>query len=181
MNMKLASIAIYVLAPLNVVFSQEPANTVNAGVDTALRQVAEFHGAAGVFAVAGYRMGEHALRELKEPRGSFNLDVTHETPLEVQYSCIADGWQAATGVSAGKLNLHLIQVPAQDLKTTVKDRKTGEELIFYLQPAFLKKYLNLPHDKQPAAAREVATMPEEEIFTVRKMQTPLLKERDSQH
>jgi hypothetical protein len=69
MNMKLASIAIYVLAPLNVVFSQEPANTVNAGVDTALRQVAEFHGAAGVFAVAGYRMGEHALRELKEPRG----------------------------------------------------------------------------------------------------------------
>lgn len=72
-------------------------------VDETLSRVATIHGAADVFAVAGYRMGERALHDLSAQRGNFALDVTHRTPLEVQYSCIADGWQAATGVSAGKL------------------------------------------------------------------------------
>lgn len=115
-------------------------------------------------------MGERALRELKEPRGSFSLDITHDTPLEVQYSCIADGWQAATGVSAGKLNLHIVQVEPDDLRTIIKDRKTGEELIFRLRPEFLKSHLNLPYGKQAAEARRVAAMPEDRIFTMEKAQ-----------
>jgi formylmethanofuran dehydrogenase subunit E len=143
-------------------FSQ-PAN-----VDAVLKQVAEFHGNAGVFAVAGYRMGQRALLEFHEQRGSFDLDVTHRTPLEVQYSCIADGWQAATGVSAGKLNLHVIPVPAADLETIIKDRKSGQRLTFRLKPDFLKAYLNVPYDKQAAAARRVALMPEEQIYSMQK-------------
>lgn len=59
-------------------------------VEETLTRVAAIHGAAGVFAVAGYRMGERALHDLSVPRGSFALDVTHRTPLKVQYSCIAD-------------------------------------------------------------------------------------------
>src|SRR5579885_2476791 len=82
-------------------FHAQEANT-----DEILRLVAEFHGNTGVFAVAGYRIGQEALRELGQQRGSFDLDVTHRTPMQVQYSCVADGLQAATGVSAGKLNLH---------------------------------------------------------------------------
>jgi hypothetical protein len=42
-------------------------------------------------------MGERALDDLAVQRGSFALDVTHRKPFKVQYSCIADGWQAATG------------------------------------------------------------------------------------
>jgi hypothetical protein len=61
-----------------------------------LARVASIHGVAGVFAVAGYRMGERALHDLGEQRGSFAIDVTYRTPLKVQYSCIADGRQAAT-------------------------------------------------------------------------------------
>jgi formylmethanofuran dehydrogenase subunit E len=105
--------------------------------DEAMKQVAEFHGNAGVFAMAGYRMGQHALKEFHEPRGSFDLDVAHRTPMEVQYSCIADGWQAATGVSAGKLNLHVVQVPKANVETIINDRKSGQTLIFRLQPGFL--------------------------------------------
>lgn len=144
---------------------QLPAGQANSDGD-ALSRVAEFHGVAGVFAVAGYRMGVRALKELGEPRGSFALDVTHRTPFEVQYSCIADGWQAATGVSAGKLNLHLTQVAAKELETDIKDQKTGETLAFRLRPEFLKKYLNLQQQKQPAAARSVLAMPDDQIFTV---------------
>lgn len=75
--------------------------------DEGLRAVASVHGGAGPWAVAGYRMGEFALRELGLPRGSFDLEVVHFTPESVQYSCIADGAAAATGASLGKLNLKL--------------------------------------------------------------------------
>ena len=152
-----------------IAWGQGPANEIEVAVDETLQQVAQFHGAAGVFAVAGYRMGQRALLELKEPRGSFAPDVTHETPLQVQYSCIADGWQASTGVSAGKLNLHIVRVAPDNLQTIIKDRKTGKELIFRLRPEFLRTYLNLPHSEQAKEARQVAAMPEERIFTVDKV------------
>jgi formylmethanofuran dehydrogenase subunit E len=124
-----------------------------------------------VFAVAGYRMGERALRELGQTRGSFALDVTHRTPFKVQYSCIAGGWQAATGVSAGKLNLHLVEVPSNKMEAEIKDRRSGQEVIFRLRPAFLTTYLNLPQDKQATAARRVAVMPDDEIFTFETVKT----------
>src|SRR5262245_34416012 len=44
-----------------------------------LKNVAAIHGAAGVFAVAGYRMGERALRDLGLGRGSFAIEVVHHT------------------------------------------------------------------------------------------------------
>ena len=152
-----------------------PAATPN--VDDKLKAVAEIHGAAGVFAVAGYRMGEYALRELKLPRGSFAIDVVHETPNEVQWSCIADGLQAATGASAGKLNLHIAAATKEAVKTLVTNRKTGQTLVFELAPSFVKRFLNLPYDKQPASAKEVIQMPEESIFQVRQSRNPNAKSR----
>ena len=130
-----------------------------------LERVAAIHGAAGVFAVVGYRM-EGALHDLNVNRGSFALDVTHRTPLQVQYSCVADGWQAATGVSAGKLNLHIVEVPAQDTETVIRNRQTGKALVFRLRKEFLAKYLNVPQEKQKDAGREVAGLAGDQIFTV---------------
>jgi formylmethanofuran dehydrogenase subunit E len=135
-------------------------------VDQKLKAVADVHGAAGVFAVAGYRMGEYALRELKLPRGSFAIEVVHQTPNEVQWSCIADGLQAATGASAGKLNLRIAAGTRESVKTIVTDRKTGRTLTFELDPAFIKRFLDLPYEKQPAAGRDVAEMPENLVFRV---------------
>ncbi len=132
-----------------------------------LARVAEFHGAAGVFAVAGYRIGVRALAELDEQRGSFNLDVTHHTPFEVQWSCIADGVQAATGVSAGKLNLHIVEARRDQLETVVWDKHSRRHLYFNLQPSFLTKYLDTPKERQASAAREVLNLPDDAIFTMR--------------
>ena len=133
-----------------------------AGPDEVLVRVAAIHGNPGVFAVAGYRMGERALRELGLERGSFALLVTHHTPLKVQYSCVADGWQAATGVSAGKLNL--VVVEADQVETVVEDRKTGRRLGFRLQPEFVRRFLNTPMAEQAKVARQVAELPDDEIF-----------------
>src|SRR5580704_15913505 len=75
--------------------------------DDGLARVAAIHGAAGPWAVAGYRMGRYALGKLGLPAQSFDLEVVHHTPEKVQYSCIADGAAAATGASPGKLNLKI--------------------------------------------------------------------------
>ena len=92
--------------------------------------------------------------------------MTHRTPLQVQYSCVADGWQAATGVSAGKLNPHIVEVPPQNTQTVIRNKKPGQTLVFHLRPEFLAKYLGVPEDKQKDAGREVDALPESQIFTV---------------
>jgi formylmethanofuran dehydrogenase subunit E len=134
--------------------------------EPALAQVAAVHGAAGPFAVAGYRMGQRALKEIGVARGSFDLNVVHKTPLEVQYSCIADGVQAATGVSVGKLNLRIEKATSRDMETIISDRRLNKVLVFRLTPYFLKNYLNLPENRLAAAGRAVLALPDDRIFTL---------------
>jgi formylmethanofuran dehydrogenase subunit E len=148
------------------VLSGQGQNPASPSASEVLSRVAEFHGAAGVFAVVGYRIGARALSLLNEKRGSFSLDVTHRTPLEVQWSCIADGIQASTGVSAGKLNLHVVETTRENLETVIRDHRSGKLLSFHLQAAFLSKFLDIPENRQPEAAREVLKLPDDAIFTV---------------
>jgi formylmethanofuran dehydrogenase subunit E len=133
---------------------------------SALDQIAFVHGGTGPFAVAGYRIGERALRELKVPRGTFSLEVIHKTPNEVQWSCVADGVQAATGVSIGKLNLKLEIVSRDAVETIVRDRASGRTIVFRLKPEFANRYLDLPHEKLQAAGREVLSLPDDQIFSM---------------
>lgn len=126
-------------SPLGGVSSEWDVQKLSAQPDEArpvLDRVAECHGSAGVFAVVGYSMGQRALHELGEARGSFDLEVTHRTPMKVQYSCVADGVQASTGVSAGKLNLDLVEAPVSEFETIFRDRKTGKQLVFRIRPPF---------------------------------------------
>jgi formylmethanofuran dehydrogenase subunit E len=157
-----AIITALLVFPLAGIAQDQSAVTAN----DILSRVAEFHGAAGVFAVAGYRIGARALSELQEKRGSFSLDVTHRTPFQVQWSCIADGIQAATGVSAGKLNLRLVETTPDKLETVIRDNRSGKALSFRLRPEFLSRYLDIPEDRQASAAREVLALPDNAIFTV---------------
>ena len=82
-----------------------------ASIDERLAEVARIHGGAGPWAVAGYRMGEHALKELGLERGSFDLVVTHFSPKEVQYACIADG-AAADGYRMSSFILAVVKSDA---------------------------------------------------------------------
>lgn len=138
-------------------------------VAAGLARVKEAHGAAGPWAVAGYRIGERALKELGLPRHSHDLDVVHYCPLQVQYSCMADGLSAATGASTGKLNLHIHEAPVDGLQTLVKDRGHGRSLIFTLKPEFIRSIANLPFDRLEAEGRRVALLPDGAIFNVREL------------
>ena len=131
-----------------------------------LAKVKAIHGGAGPWAVVGYRIGTRALGDLGLPRQSFSLLVIHRSPAEVQYSCVADGLQAVTVASAGKLNLKLEEVPADRLETLVEDRKSGRRLRFRIKPDFAQTILNLPMNRGEAESIRVLRTPDDAIFSV---------------
>lgn len=111
-------------------------------------------------------MGEFALQQLGLPRGSFDLDVTHASPAEVQYSCIADGAAAATGASLGKLNLHWQEAAQPDTRTTYVRKSNGRSVTLVVTPAFAARYSDVPRPRLKAAGEEVMRLPDREIFEV---------------
>jgi formylmethanofuran dehydrogenase subunit E len=136
--------------------------------DAMLSAVARVHGGAGPFAVAGYRMGQRALKELGRTRGDFALEVVHTCPQKVQWSCIADGLQAATGASPGKLNLTLAFVPENGgTESRVRDRESGKTIVLGLTDAFRAAYLDTPMEKLGEAGERVAALPDDDIFWVK--------------
>lgn len=132
--------------------------------DAKLEAVAAIHGGTGPWAVAGYRMGEAALKQLGLARGSFDLEVAHFAPREVQYSCIADGAAAATGASVGKLNLTLSEAAAKDLRTSYRRRSTGQVVVLRLTDDFKARFVDVPRERLGTAGREVLQLTDAQIF-----------------
>src|SRR5262245_56155903 len=97
--------------------SHGPMHHEPTGEDAELRAVANHHGGAGPWAVAGYRMGRHALAKLGLERHSFDLEVVHRSPQAVQFTCIADGASASTGASVGKMNLSVVPASEAEVAT----------------------------------------------------------------
>ncbi len=135
-------------------------------VEVKLGEVARIHGGAGPWAVAGYRMGEYAMGALGLDRGSFDLEVVHFTPREVQYSCIADGAAAATGASLGKLNLTLAEASGPETHTVYRRRSTGQSITLRVTKAFATRFTNVPRERLADAGREVMRQQDDEIFEV---------------
>ena len=147
--------------------AQRPAVPPQAGdpSDAVIARIATIHGGAGPWVVAGYRMGEYALRRLGLPPGSFDLEVVHHSPPKVQYTCIADGAAAATGASLGKLNLSLApEEEASRVGTTYRRRSTGASVTLRPTAAFVARYRDLPRERLAEAGREVLTLPEAEVL-----------------
>ncbi|WP_437807703.1 FmdE family protein [Sorangium sp. So ce1078] len=132
--------------------------------DEELRAVAAIHGGAGPWAVAGYRMGRYALAKLGLPARSFDLEVVHHSPRNVQFSCIADGAAAATGASLGKLNLSLVEASEAGVETTYRRRSTGQAVTLRPSAAFRARYRDVPREGLEAAGREVLSLPDAEVF-----------------
>jgi len=156
----------YALAAAFLVACTPHVHAVPDATDASLARVAEIHGAAGPWAVAGYRMGEHALAVLGLPRGSFDLEVEHFSPREVQYSCIADGAAAATGASLGKLNLAWSEAARERTRTTFRRKSTGQSITLRVTASFAARFLDVPREKLQAVGRVVMTLPDDAIFEV---------------
>ncbi|MET0384607.1 MAG: FmdE family protein [Polyangiales bacterium] len=144
--------------------ANQPGSTAQQADAAALASIRAVHGGAGPWVVAGFRMGRYALARLGLRQGSFDLEVVHHTPGEVQYACIADGAAAATGVSLGRLNLRLQAAAAAETRTTYRRRSNGAELTLQVAPEFASRYTNVPPSQLAAAGREVLQLPDAAIF-----------------
>lgn len=143
-----------------------PGQGESKGDDEILRAVAQAHGGAGPWAVLGYRMGAFALKKLGLERGSFDLEVRHESPAEVQFTCVADGTQASTGASLGRLTLTHVAVPRDRMRTSYRKKSTGETVALRPSPGFVARFENVPRERLGEAGREVLGLSDDELFEV---------------
>jgi len=131
------------------------------------------HGVPGPWALAGHRIGLHALEKLERKRGQvWGVRFVHRCPQEVRYTCMVDGLQAATGASLGKLNLSLEAASAEELETVVVDAERGLTLRYRLTPSFRERFYEVDYADFPQAARQLDALPDEEVFEVREEQAP---------
>ncbi len=138
---------------------------VHDGVERVLAETRRLHGGQGPWAVAGYRMGAHAMDALGVPRGHMGLRVHHHSPSAVQYSCITDGLQAATGASLGKHSLAWSEVPVEELHAEV-GTAGGDTLVYTLTDGFVKRYTDVPFEELDVRGAEVARLDDTDIFRV---------------
>ncbi|MBL8918753.1 MAG: formylmethanofuran dehydrogenase subunit E family protein [Myxococcaceae bacterium] len=134
--------------------------------DAQLAAVAAVHGEAGPWAVAGYRMGTYALGKLGLAAQSHDLRVVHRSPRTPQFACVADGAQAATGASVGKLNLALEEAPFEQLATTFTNAKTGASVTLKPSKAFVARFTNTPREKAAENGRLVLSLKDADVFEV---------------
>lgn len=131
-----------------------------------LDEVARVHGDAGPWAVLGYRMGQAALAKVSLVPQSHALRVVHRSPRLPQFACVADGAQAATGASVGKLNLAWEEAPAEATATTFTNSITGASVTLRPTAKFRARFTNTPREKARENGRAVLKLEDAELFEV---------------
>jgi len=96
-------------------------------LDDALKNIEEFHGHIGPYAVIGYRMGKIANEKLgKNPFGKKAHVWTGKKP---PMSCIIDGIQMSSGCTLGKGNLKVVSGNIPKVRFSNNDGKQVEILL----------------------------------------------------
>lgn len=116
------------------------------------------HGHLGPFLVAGIRMGLLALRELGSS-GYFRLRAESQAGRTTPLSCLNDGVQIGSGCTTGKGNLHVIGEKRPCVQFIADD---GQQITIELRQEIVDSF---PGSDIIAKARELETIPEEELFT----------------
>lgn len=143
------------------------------GQTDAVREVRFVHGAPphGVptpWALAGYRIGKHALGRLGLTRErAWESLVTYRAPREARVSSVLDGLQAATGASPGKLNLIHAEVENEEqIEIAIAHKPTGRVLIYTLTKAFRDRIRGVEPAGFPEAAKMLDGLADGDVFTV---------------
>ena len=136
-----------------------------------MKKAVDFHGHLGPFLVIGVRMGLIGVRELGVKGNEEMLHVTAMLKYSVPFSCVVDGIQVATKCTIGNRKLRLRSSSGIAARFELQ---RGEQVTVAVDPtAFekLKKELlseNVPPEEVRKLAHLLASMPEEELFIIRR-------------
>jgi formylmethanofuran dehydrogenase subunit E len=129
------------------------------------------HGHVGPWNVLGWRIAQAALREFKTEWGRHDLEVICYVPPQTPFTCLVDGLSVGTGNSMGRLDLRMAEVLVCQESFVAVRRKDGkgEVLEFRPESSYLKSIMDQPVEKLEALCQECAKMPEDKLFTVRRV------------
>jgi len=136
-----------------------------------IKKAADFHGHLGPFLVIGVRMGFIGVRELGVKEEDKKLRVTAMLRNSVPFSCVIDGIQMATKCTIGNRKMKLRNSSGIAARFELQ---RGEQITVSVNPtAFerLKNELlseNVPPEEVRKLAHLVVSMPEEELFIIRR-------------
>ena len=134
-----------------------------------VRKAAEFHGHLGPFLVIGVRMGLIGVRELKAKENGNELRVTAMLEYSVPFSCVIDGIQVATKCTIGNQKLKLIDSSEIVAEFELQQREKVTVTVNPTTFSRLKNRLlseNVSQEETRKLAHIIASMPEEELFTI---------------
>ena len=140
-------------------------------LDAILKKAEEFHGHLGPFVTLGVRMGFIGLRELRVKRNEKKLRATAMLEYSVPFSCVIDGIQVATKCTIGNKKLRLRSSSGITARFELQRR---EQVTVAVNPAAFEELKNeflvenVPPEEVRKLAQLVASMPEEELFIIRK-------------
>jgi formylmethanofuran dehydrogenase subunit E len=156
-----------------VAHSEPGSNAWNAGKAPAdwHGEIERYHGHVGPWNVLGWRIGQAALREMKSEWGKHELEMVCYVPPQTPFTCLVDGLSVGTGNSQGRLDLRLTEVLTWEESFVAVRRKggKGEVLEFRPEASYLKSIMDQPVEKLEALCQECAKMPENRLFSVRRV------------
>lgn len=144
-------------------------STKSQKLDILLERAVEFHGHLGPFLVLGLRMGLVGLRKLNVKRGEKKLRVTAKLPYSIPFSCAVDGLQIATKCTMGNKKLKIKNQPGIATKLELDSKKQVIVVVNSTLFDTLKRKLHsekVPSGEVQELGRLVASMPEDELFTI---------------
>ena len=136
-----------------------------------IKKAADFHGHLGPFLVIGVRMGLIGVRELEVKGNDEMLHVTAMLKYSVPFSCVVDGIQVATKCTIGNRKLRLRSSSGIAARFELQ---RGEQVTVAVDPTAFNKLKNgllsenVPPEEVRKLAHLVASMPEEELFIIRR-------------
>jgi len=140
-------------------------------LDSIVRDAVDFHGHLGPFLVIGVRMGLIGLRELKTSEGDLKLQATAILRRVPPFSCAIDGIQVTTQCTIGNGKLKLKNKP-ETISAVFELNKQRQVTVTLKSSKYEELKKSLPKDrmsyKNIQLAREVASSPEEDLFTIEK-------------
>ncbi len=127
-----------------------------------LKNIEQFHGHIGPYAVIGYRMGKIANEKLgKDP---FNKKAYVWTGTKPPMSCVIDGIQMSSGCTIGKGNLTIVSGKSPKARFSTND---GKKIEIYLRES-VKNEIESTVTKQNIVSfsEELYQKPDSELFEI---------------
>jgi uncharacterized GH25 family protein len=137
-----------------------------------IQAIRAVHGELTPWAVIGYRMGRGALEALSLPRGDDRLLAVYHGPAALPHVSAADGIQAATGATIGRLTLRLQHADFDALRCEFTELQRGLTIVCRPNEGFLERLGVAPGKLDEQAAMKMLTLPDEELFELQVTEKP---------